>query len=92
MKETNPDERWKALILKLKEDARRQGITQEELAGKIGIEQANLSRIFQCKFRPNLEIFLKIAEALNKSVSIDDRVSEKVLWSDFETPRLCAEV
>lgn len=87
MKETNPDERWKALILKLKEDARRQGITQEELAGKIGIEQANLSRIFQCKFRPNLEIFLKIAEALNKSVSIDDRVSEKVLWSDFETPR-----
>jgi DNA-binding XRE family transcriptional regulator len=45
------------------------GITQEELAGAVGMMRSNISRIEAAKHRPTLETVEKIAKALKVSVA-----------------------
>ena len=54
-----------ATIRKLRE---AQGITQEDLAGAVGMMRNNISRIEAAKHRPTLETLERIAKALNVSV------------------------
>ncbi|MBC6971943.1 helix-turn-helix transcriptional regulator [Bacillus sp. Xin] len=47
---------------------KEKGITQEELAVKIGITRAYLSNLENGKHKPSLDVALKIAEALESTV------------------------
>lgn len=55
-----------ARIRKLRE---AKGVTQEELAGAVGMMRSNISRIEAAKHRPTLETMEKIAKALKVSVA-----------------------
>jgi DNA-binding XRE family transcriptional regulator len=54
-----------ATIRKLRE---AKGITQDQLAGAVGMMRSNLSRMEAAKHQPTLETMEKIAKALNVSV------------------------
>ena len=58
------------LALALLEARTSQGITQKELAAKIGIRQSNLSRIETGMVSPTLQTLQKIAEGLGKKLII----------------------
>lgn len=45
-------------------------ISQRELARRVGISNAELSRIENGKRRPNVDIAIKLAEELNTTVEI----------------------
>lgn len=55
-----------AKIRKLRE---AKGITQEELAGAVGMMRSNISRIEAAKHRPTLETMERIAKALKVSIA-----------------------
>jgi DNA-binding XRE family transcriptional regulator len=55
-----------ATIRKLRE---AKGITQEELAGAVGMMRSNISRIEAAKHRPTLETMERIAKALKVAVA-----------------------
>ena len=54
--------------MNIKERREQLGISQKELAEKVGISQSVLGDIEQCRSKPSIDTALKIAEALN----IDD--------------------
>ena len=54
--------------MNIKEKRERLGISQKELAEKVGISQSFLCDIEQGRSKPSIDTALKIAEALN----IDD--------------------
>ena len=47
-----------------------QGLTQKELAEKIGTRQSNISRIESGKYNPSLEFLKKVAKGLNKELIV----------------------
>lgn len=49
-----------------------QGLTQEELANRAGIQRAHLSRIEAGKYAVTLDVLENIAEALGMTVDIVD--------------------
>lgn len=55
-----------ARIRRLREE---KGVTQEELAGAVGMMRSNISRIEAAKHRPTLETMERIAKALKVSVA-----------------------
>jgi DNA-binding XRE family transcriptional regulator len=47
-----------------------QGLTQKELADKIGTRQSNISRLESGEYNPSLEFLKKIAKGLNKELIV----------------------
>ncbi len=47
-----------------------QGLTQKELADKIGTRQSNISRLESGEYNPSLEFLKKVAIGLNKELII----------------------
>ncbi len=47
-----------------------QGLTQKELAERIGTKQASISRLERASYKPNLGFLQRVAEALNARVEI----------------------
>ncbi len=56
------------MFLRIKEIAKRKGITGVALAEKINITQQNMSNIMNEKINPSLDTLKKIADALDVSV------------------------
>ena len=48
----------------------QQGITQEELAKRVGIKQSNISRFEGGNYNPSLEFMQKLAHGLGKELHI----------------------
>ena len=46
------------------------GLTQAELAKKIGMKQSNISRFESGEYNPSIEFLSKIATGLNKTINI----------------------
>ena len=46
------------------------GLTQKELAGRIGTQQASISRLERAFYKPNLGFLQRVAEALDARVEI----------------------
>jgi len=85
MKEnTNQNEQWKLLVLLLKEIAESKGITQQQIAVETGLIQSNVSRFFSLKYKPNLDVFLQIAKAINVNFFFEDKDSKTDLNVLFE--------
>jgi DNA-binding XRE family transcriptional regulator len=47
-----------------------QGLTQKELAVKIGTRQSNISRLESGEYNPSLQFLKKIAKGLNKELIV----------------------
>ena len=85
MKENNnQNEHWKVLVLLLKEIADDKNITQQQIADATGLKQSNVSRFFSLKYKPNLDVFLQIANAIQVNFFFEDRESKTDLNALFE--------
>lgn len=49
---------------------KEQNMTQAELAGRIGTQKSNISRLESGNYNPTLDMLIKIAQALGKKLSI----------------------
>ncbi len=72
MENKKPNERWKALVLQLKQTAKEKGINQNEIAQKLNMPQGNVARFFSHQFRPGLELFINIANVVGKEIKLED--------------------
>jgi ribosome-binding protein aMBF1 (putative translation factor) len=48
----------------------KQGLSQKELAERIGTRQSNISRLESGDYNPSLEFLIKVAHGLDKELSI----------------------
>jgi transcriptional regulator with XRE-family HTH domain len=71
-------EKWKILILLLREIAKEKGITHWDIAIKTGIERAYITHIFNLKNKPGIDIVFKIADAIGVNISVKTRDGEKL--------------
>ena len=56
------------MLIKLRETRVQLGMTQEELAGKVGVSRQTINYIERGKYKPTVILALKIAKVLNKNV------------------------
>ncbi len=49
----------------------KQGITQKELADKIGTKQSSIARLESGKYNPSLSFLNKVAKALDVKIKVD---------------------
>ena len=80
----NNNEHWKVLVLLLKEIADNKGITQLEISERTGMLQSAISRFFSLKFKPTLETFLQVAQALKVNFFFEDQENKTDLNIAFE--------
>lgn len=66
----------KELIKFLSETMNSLGINQPKLSELTGIDQANLSRILSGKSIPTIDTFLKMCQALEIKVSLENKAEE----------------
>lgn len=69
---------WKVLVLLLKEIADQKGISQNEISEQTGMLQSAVSRFFSLKFKPTLETFLQVAQALKINFFFEDQEEKTV--------------
>jgi len=72
--------------LRIKNLRRSKGLSQEELAEKMGISPKYLSSIERGKENPTLDTFIKLAEALNIVISVTSRYSAASLMVKEDCP------
>jgi len=77
-------ETWKAFVLFLSEIAKSKGITQEMISERTGLHQSNISRMFQLRYCPSLDNWLKIVKAVEVNIFFEDRNSKTDLNILFE--------
>lgn len=61
-------EHWYYACEKLKEAAELKGKTPEEIAELTGLKASNIKRIFEGKYAPPLDVYVQIADALEKVI------------------------
>jgi transcriptional regulator with XRE-family HTH domain len=67
---------WKPLVLLLQEIATQKGLTHQQIADNSGLQRSHVSRFFNLKFSPNIETFLKVANAIEVNFFFEDRESK----------------
>lgn len=77
-------EKWKILILLLREIAKEKNITLDELYQKTQIEQSNLSHIFNLDHGIGIKRLLKITDALGLDIYIKTQDGEKLNWTKLK--------
>lgn len=50
---------------------KEQGMTQAELAKKVGTQKSNISRLESGNYNPSLDMLIKVANCLGKSLQIN---------------------
>lgn len=65
MKETQPNERWKELVLELQKAAREKSITDQYIADQIDVKRQSINRLWTLKFAPSIKLVNAIGEVLN---------------------------
>ena len=80
----NNNEHWKVLVLLLKEIADNKEISQLEISERTGMLQSAVSRFFSLKFKPTLETFLQVAQALKINFFFEDQEEKTDLNIAFE--------
>lgn len=61
------------LLNLIKELAKQKGITQEDLARKMGIEKQNINKVLNHRYSPTLKVFLQLAEAVGCNFYIQSK-------------------
>ena len=67
------------LILAIKKEMEYKGITQNDIAEKLGIKQANISLILSGKRVPRIDTFNNIAGVLNLELVVEKKKTKKNL-------------
>jgi len=75
---------WKAFVLFIHEIARAKGITSETIAKRTGMHASSIRRMFQLRYCPSLEMWLKIIKAIEINIHFEDRESKTELNVLFE--------
>jgi DNA-binding Xre family transcriptional regulator len=78
-------EKWKILILLLREIAREKNITLDELYQKTRIEQSNLSHIFNLDHGIGIKRLFKITDALDLNITLSTKDGEKFDWGKLKS-------
>ena len=65
------------LILAIKKEMKYKGITQNDIAEKLGIKQANVSLILSGKRVPRIDTFNNIAGILNLELVVEKKKQKK---------------
>ena len=78
------NEHWKVLVLMLKNIAADKAISHQQIADETGLQRSNVSRFFQLKYKPTLDTFLTIANAIKVNFFFEDRESKTELNNVFE--------
>ena len=81
---TPHEDTWRVFVLLIKEIAESKGITHEEIATRTGLARSNISRMFQLKYCPSLQNWLKILKAVEVNIFFEDRESKTDLNQLFE--------
>ena len=82
--EYKQNEHWKVLVLLLREIAENKEISQIEISEKTGMLQSAVSRFFSLKFKPTLDTFLQVAQALKVNFFFEDQEGKTDLNIAFE--------
>ena len=77
-------EHWKVLVLLLKEVAEDKNITHQQIADITGLKRSNITRFFNLNYKPRLDTFLLIANAIQVNFFFEDRESKSDLNILFE--------
>ncbi|TXG86165.1 MAG: XRE family transcriptional regulator [Spirochaetes bacterium] len=64
-------------ILALKKEMKHKGITQDDIAEKLGIKQSNISLILSGKRVPRIDTFNNIAGVLNMELVVEKKKQKK---------------
>lgn len=64
-----PDE----IARQIAEERKKQGISQEELASRTGIQRSNISRLESGRYNPTIEFLDRLAAGLGKKLHIEFR-------------------
>jgi DNA-binding phage protein len=83
-KNQKDEQQWMLLVLLLKEIADSKGITQNQIADQTGLLQSNISRFFSLKYKPTLDTFLQVANAINVNFFFEDKDGQSDLNKSFE--------
>jgi transcriptional regulator with XRE-family HTH domain len=63
----NPRE---SVVRQLKYYRKDQGMTQEELAERVGTKKSNISRLESGRYNPSLDFLVKVADGLGKQITM----------------------
>jgi DNA-binding phage protein len=77
-------EHWEVLVSMLRVIAEEKKISQIEIAKRSGLIQSNISRMFALEYKPNLDTFLKVANAIEVNFFFEDKDSTTNLNQLFE--------
>jgi transcriptional regulator with XRE-family HTH domain len=66
----------------------QQGISQKELADRVGTKQGNISRLESCDYNPSINFLKKIAEALDMELCVSLKAKGIVYSVATEEPPL----
>jgi hypothetical protein len=81
-------EKWKILILLLREIAKEKEITHWDIAIKTGIERAYITHIFNLDHGIGIKRLFKITDALELDIFIQTRDGEKLNWTKLKQEAL----
>lgn len=75
---------WQLFVLLLKFIAEEKGITHQQIADETGFHRPNIVRVFSLKYKPNLDMFIRIAKAVGVNFFFEDLDSNTDLNLAFE--------
>ncbi|MCL2343802.1 MAG: helix-turn-helix domain-containing protein [Firmicutes bacterium] len=64
------------IIAQLIDARNEQGLTQEALAARTGIQRSNISRLESGNYNPSLEFLSRIAQGLGRELHVEFRVPD----------------
>lgn len=67
----------KDIICELIIERKKQGITQQKIAERTGMKTSNVTRIESCKNIPTMDVLIRYAQALGKSIHIELKEEER---------------
>lgn len=76
MKDTSIIQSRIILCQRLAAIANSYNYTQDEIAAASGLSRGTINRIFKGKFAPTLDTFLKICQAIDANVIVEDGCSD----------------
>ena len=69
----NTEQKRKDLCKQLQQIAYERNITQDNVSEKTGYKQSIISRVYNGKYSPSLDVFLNIADAANVDIVLQSR-------------------
>lgn len=58
------------IVRQLKETRKSEGMTQEQLAERVGTKKSNISRLESGRYNPSLDFLVKVADGLGKEIAV----------------------